>query len=134
MSLPFRNTNKFRIYPSDHVTGIVKDLDAAEAAVLELDGAGLGENLWYARGEDALHLLDVSGAHHGPLARLYRALQNLTEEHDMLSRYEKEVRAGASFIAVQVADAEDKRRVGAILKAHGSTYTHFLGKGTTESL
>ena len=134
MSLPFRNTDKFRIYPANHVTSIIEDGDEAEAAVRELDDAGFGEGLWYARGEDAVRLLDVRGEHHGPLARLYRSLQGLTKEHDMLSRYEKKVQAGASFIAVHVADPEDKHQVGKILRSHGSVYTHYLGAGTTETL
>ncbi len=134
MSAPFRNTDKFRLYPANHVTSIIENADEAEAAVRELDEAGFGENLWYARGEGALNLLDVKGEHHGPLARLYRALQHLTEERDMLNRYEEKVKEGASFIAVQLGDPKDKRQVGGILHAHGSTYTHFLGRGTTESL
>lgn len=52
----------------------------------------------------------------------------------MLSRYEQKVQAGASFIAVHLEYAKDKDRVEDILKAHGSTYMHFSGRGTTESL
>jgi len=134
MSIPFRNTDKFKIYPANHVTGIIEDIAQAEAAVQELDAAGFGDDLWYARGEEAIKLLDVKGNQHGPRARFYRALQHLTEEHGMLSKYEKKVQSGASFIAVHLTDTRDKEWVGAILKAHGSYYTHFLGQGTTEAL
>lgn len=134
MSLPFRNTDKFLLYPDNHVTTVIENEADAEAAVRALDEAGFGEKMWYARGEEAVKLIDVNGRQHGPFALLYRTIQHLTDEHDIMTRYEKKVLEGASFLSVHLKNPKDKRQVGDILKAHGAYYLHFLGHGTYKSL
>lgn len=45
MGIPFRNTDKFQIYPTNHITSILEDVGQAKAAVMELDEAGFGDGL-----------------------------------------------------------------------------------------
>jgi hypothetical protein len=57
MTLPFRNTEKIpSIYLAPSVVSIFDTIEDAEAAVIELDEAGFGKDLVYARGESARKL------------------------------------------------------------------------------
>lgn len=128
MTLPFRNTDKVpRIYPVNTVVSLFDIIEDAEAAIRELDEAGFGEDLVYARGESARKLDEAKNQ--GWLAHLYRAMQAvMTDEFGVIKRYEKKIADGSSFIIVPLSDPKDVGRVEAILKAHNVTLGHFLGR------
>lgn len=134
MTLPFRNTDKTpSIYPAPSVVCIFDTIEDAEAAVIELDEAGFGKDLVYARGESARKLDEAKNQ--GWLAHLYRAMQAvMTDEFGVIKRYEKKIADGSSFVFVPLSDPKDVDRVEAILKAHHVTLAHFLDRTSFRSL
>lgn len=135
MTLPFRNTDKpignFMLAPS--VVSMFDDVGDAEAAVRELDAAGLGDNVVYGRGESARR--GVAARNRGWLARSYRALQAvMSDEFPIIKHYEQKIAEGSSFVLVPLSDPNDVGRVATILKAHGVNLAHYLGGASFRSL
>ncbi len=123
-------------YPTDHLMGVLPSPSAADAAIAELEGAGIApDDIRVLVGEEAALRIDGRGTHHGIVARLYRLVQfTQMDQAPDFRRYEREARRGHPVVAVKETDPGRRRIVRAILRARGAHFTNFYGRLFTETL
>jgi len=123
-------------YPTNHLMGVLPSPAAADAAVAELERAGVDPAaIRVLVGEAAALRIDGRGTHHGIVARLYRLVQfTQMDQAPDFRRYELEVRRGHPVIAVKEADPARRKVIRAVLRAHGAHFTNFYGRFFTETL
>ncbi len=123
-------------YPTDHLMGILPSPAAADAAIAELQRAGVDPGaIRVLVGEEAALRIDGRGTHHGVVARLYRLLQfTQMDQAPDFRRYEREARRGHPVIAVRETDPARRKSERAVLRAHGAHFTNFYGRLFTETL
>ncbi len=116
--------------------GVLPSSSAAEAAVAELEGAGISPAAVHVLvGEEAAIRIDGRGKHHGLAARLYRLIQfTQMDQAPDFRRYELEARRGHPVIAVKETDPARRRTIRTILRRHGAHFTNFYGRLFTETL
>src|ERR1700687_4299997 len=80
--------DNFLHQPRNQLVGVVNTPEELQAAVVELNKAGFGEDaIDVLCGKDGADRLDVTGEKHGPLARLYR----FVEQAKNLGEYEQDL-------------------------------------------
>ena len=123
-------------YPTDHLMGVLPAPAAADAAVAELERAGIAPDaIRVLVGEEAALRIDGRGTHHGLAARLYRLVQfTQMDQAPDFRRYEREARRGHPVIAVKETDPARRKSIRAILRARGAHFTNFYGRFFTETL
>lgn len=123
---------RFIPYPTSHVVGTIADAKRADAAVEALVGAGFERpSLAVLHGEDGLRRLDPTGAQHGVLERLQRALIRIgarAEEYRHLMRHVDDVRAGRRVVMVPAPKTEARAVAADILNAYGAESVGFYGR------
>src|SRR6187397_597439 len=91
-------------YPTNRVVGTIADAEQAGAAVEELVEAGFDrQSIDVLHGDEDLNRLDPTGAGHGVIERLQRALIRTggpAEEYTRLMHHVQDVRAGRFVIMV----------------------------------
>jgi uncharacterized protein (TIGR02246 family) len=122
----------FISYPTNRVVGTIADAEHADAAIQALVEAGFDRQaIDVLHGEEDLNRLDPTGAEHGVLERLQRALIRTggpAEEYKHLMHHVEDVRAGR-FVIMVLAPERDRRTIAAdILDAHGAEFVGFYGK------
>ena len=86
-------------------------------------------------GQKGADRLDVTGEHHGFLARLYRFIEKFGDmESENLHDYEQELRGGHFLLAVDVPNEEKRVPVVQILESHGGHRINFYGRWQVEGL
>jgi len=123
-------------YPTDHLMGVLPSPAAVDAAIADLERAGITPDaIRVLVGEEAALRIDGRGTHHGVIARLYRLLQfTQMDQAPDFRRYEREARRGHPVIAVKETDAARRKTIRAILRAHAAHFTNFYGRFFTETL
>jgi hypothetical protein len=123
-------------YPTDHLMGVLPSPGAADAAIAELERAGIDRDaIRILVGEEAALQIDGRGTHHGLVARLYRLLQfTQMDQAPDFRRYEREARRGHPVVAVRETDPARRKVIRAALRAHGGHFTNFYGRFFTETL
>jgi uncharacterized protein (TIGR02246 family) len=119
-------------YPVNRVVGTIADAEHADAAVKALVAAGFErESIDVLHGEQDLSRLDPTGAEHGLLERLQRALIRAggpAEEHKHLMHHVEDLRAGR-FVIMVLAPERERRSIAAdSLEAHGAEFVGFYGR------
>jgi len=125
-------------YPTNRVVGTIADAEHANAAVTALVAAGFDrESIDVLHGEEDVDRLDPTGAKHGVLERLQRALIRSggpAEEYKHLMHHVEDVRAGR-FVLMVLAPERDRRTIAAdILETHGAEFVGFYGRWAWEGL
>ena len=123
-------------YPTDHLMGVLPSPAAADAAIAELERAGIAPTaIRVLVGEEAALRIDGRGTHHGLVARLYRLVQfTQMDQAPDFRRYEREARRGHPVIAVRETDPTRRTAILVILRAHRAHFTNFYGRFFTETL
>jgi hypothetical protein len=123
-------------YPTDYLMGVLPSSAASDAAIAELELAGIAPAaIRVLVGEEAALRIDGRGTHHGLVARLYRLLQfTQMDQAPDFRRYEREARRGHPVLAVKETDPARRTAIRAILRAHGAHFTNFYGRFFTETL
>jgi uncharacterized protein (TIGR02246 family) len=126
------NPPGFIPYPTNRVVGTIADAKHADAAVEALVEAGFDRQaVDVLHGAQDLNRLDPTGAEHGLLERLQRALIRTggpAEEFKHLLHHVEDVRAGR-FVIMVLAPQRERRRIAAdILDSHGAEFVGFYGK------
>ena len=100
----------FLRYPTNKLIGVVTTPEKLQVTIVALNEAGFGENeIDVLCGKEGADRLDVSGEHHGLLARLYRFIGRFGDiESKNLQEYQQELLSGHFVLAIQASD-EDKR-------------------------
>jgi hypothetical protein len=125
---PRRNEKRFYRYPKHRVVAIIDDGAQLDAAVHDLDRAGIdvaGVNVL--SGPDGAHLLDRSGADHGLRARLLRLVQGGAYESDALHAHEQALNDGHHVIYVPIRGPNDRTKTAETLRTAGGRYLLYFG-------
>jgi uncharacterized protein (TIGR02246 family) len=129
---PSSTDGGFIPYPTNRVVGTIAEAKHADAAVEALVEAGFDRpSIDVLRGEEGLRRLDPTGAEHGVLERLQRALVRVgaqVEEYQHLMRHVEDVRAGRCVVMVLAPRLEARTVAADILNAHGAEFVGFYGR------
>lgn len=120
--------------PENSVVAHIDDPEAAAAAIDALTGAGFDrDGIWVLCGEAGAERLDVSGRDHGLRGRIYRVVERIGDERELLVRAAEHLESGGLIVTVP-ADDDTKASAARILAGHGGhDMTHF-GRGHWEPL
>ena len=125
-------------YPTNRVVGTIADAEHADAAVKALVEAGFDrQSIDVLHGDEDLSRLDPTGAEHGILERLQRALIRTggpAEEYKHLMHHVEDVRAGRFVIMVLAPEREGRTIAADILNAHGAEFVGFYGRWAWQGL
>lgn len=125
---------RFIGYPNRQVLAVFDDGTAAGQAIVAVVAAGLARDAieGFAGAADA-ERFDATGARHGLLARLRRAMQfGLMDQLPALAWYEAALREGKAVVAVQTTSRPETLRVVEALKAAGAHFINRFGRFDTE--
>jgi uncharacterized protein (TIGR02246 family) len=133
-----RTERNFISYPTNRVVGTIADVGHADAAVKALVEAGFDrQSIDVLHGDEDLSRLDPTGAEHGVLERLQRALIRTggpAEEHERLMHHVEDVRAGRFVIMVLAPEREGRTVAADILNAHDAEFVGFYGRWAWQGL
>jgi hypothetical protein len=123
--------NNFLRQPRNKLVGIVDTPEEVQSAIVELNNAGFGEDaIDVLCGKEGAERLDVTGEKHGPLARLYR----FVEQAKNLREYQQDLLSGHFLIAIEAAEEDKRAQALTILRSHGGHRVNFYGKWAVEGL
>ena len=125
---------RFIGYPSRQVLAVFDDRVAADRAVVALRGQRVSSNRieTYEGGADAKRF-DATGAQHGVLAQLRRAMQfSLMDQLPAMAWYEAALREGKVVVAVRTTSRPGTLAVVEALKAAGGHFINRFGRLDTE--
>ncbi len=130
------NDNFLRYPTRNKLVGVVSTPEELQAAILELNKAGFGEDeIDVLCGKKGADRLDVTGEKHGPLARLYRFVEKFGDmEAKNLREYQQELLSGHFLIAIEAAEEDKRAQALTILESHGGHRVNFYGKWAVEGL
>ena len=84
-------------------------------------------------GDDGAAAFDGSGAGHGLLGRLYRAIQfTLVDQAPDFSYYEAAARLGRVVLSVRPKGDEQMRQAVDVMRARGGHFINYFGRFATE--
>lgn len=116
------------------VVALLDGPDEAEAAIEELAQAGFDrDRIFVLCGPKGAERLDVSGRHHGLRGRVYRLIERMGDERDLLLQSRDHLLAGGLLITVPAGE-DEKSSAARILGAHGGREMAHFGKGHWEPL
>ena len=126
-------------YPTNRVVGTIAGAEHANAVVKALVEAGFDRQfIDVLHGEEDLSRLDPTGAEHGLLERLQRALIRTggpVEEYKHLTHHVEDLLAGRFVIMILAPEREGRRIIAAdILNAHGAEFVGFYGRWAWQGL
>ena len=125
---------RFIGYPNRQVVAVFDDVPAANAAVDALVASGLAPAaIEVFRGEADAARFDATGAQHGVIAKLRRAMQfSLMDQLPAMAWYEAALREGKVVVAVRTTSRPQTLRVVNALKAAGGHFINRFGRFDTE--
>ena len=125
-------------YPTNRVVGTIADAEQSDAAVKALVEAGFDrQSIDVLHGDEDLNRLDPTGAEHGVIERLQRALIRTggpAEEYKHLMHHVEDVRAGRFVIMVLAPQREERTVAADILNEHGAEFVGFYGRWAWQEL
>ena len=129
-----RGVASFIGYPNRKVLGVLDDQAALDRAVAAIKALGITEpDIETFKGAADAERFDATGARHGLLARLRRAMQfGLMDQLPALAWYEAALRENRHVIAIKTADPTTTRTVVEALKAVGAHFINRFGRFNTE--
>jgi hypothetical protein len=114
--------------PVNRVMALLSGPDEVAAAVEELVQAGFDrDEIFVLCGPKGAERLDVSGRHHGLHGRVYRFVERIGDEREMLLRSRDHLAAGG-FVLTVPADDSDKTTAAHVLSQHGAHGMVHFGK------
>lgn len=121
-------------YGHSRLVAVFDTSTEAQAATDELTACGLGEAFDVHCGQEAARRIDFSGADHGPLARMSRALHTLTAEGTHMEHYERELQAGHCVVIAATKNDDDARTALRVFEAHGGHFINQFDFWTVETV
>jgi hypothetical protein len=120
--------------PENRVLAHLDTPDALSAAVKDLAQAGfVRDEIFVLCGPRGAERLDVSGRDHGLPGRVYRIMEWMGDEREVLHRSGDHLAAGGLVVTVPV-DESAKATAARILAEHGGHDIAHFGKGHWEPL
>jgi hypothetical protein len=125
---------RFIGYPNRQVVAVFDDHAAAERAAAALRSRGFpGRELESFAGAADAERFDATGARHGLMARLRRAMQfGLMDQLPAMAWYEAALREGKEVVAVRTRSRADTLGVVDVLKSTGGHFINRFGRFDTE--
>ncbi len=123
-------------YPTNRLLAAFRDPTHAAAAAAELaQSVVTTRDVAILRGDEGARRFDGTGAAHGPLGRLQRAVSFTTSDQapDM-AWYEAAIRNGGAVLMVRVRGDEQKTKAREIVRRHGGHFINYYGRLATEEL
>ena len=128
------NTGHFYFYPSNRLVGVVNDTSTVLALLHNLSASGVAKgDVTVLTGEDGQRWLDPEGERHGPLGRLVRWSEGLTDEHTEVRQYAAEIADGGFVVATHIQ--RHATTFGAVLVAYrqvGARLLRYYGPAMIE--
>ena len=128
--------SRFIGYPAQRVLAVADDDATADRAMAALAEAGvdLARVERFSGPEDAL-AFDATGASHGTLARVRRAIEfGLMDQLPDMAWYEVAAREGRTVMSVPAADAAVGQHVAAALLGAGAHFINRYGRLETQDI
>jgi hypothetical protein len=123
------------LFPYKSVVAVIDDAAYLEAAVHALVDAGFAEaDVGILSGEAGVQMIDAKGERKGLLARLFRIVDRLGEEHEHTARHVAALEAGGFVVVVAAPDDGAKARAHAALATHGGHFINYYSHWQTEEL
>jgi len=120
--------------PENRVIALLDGPDEAEAAIGELTAEGFErDQISVLCGPKGAERLDVSGRHHGLRGRIYRLVERIGDQRELLVRAGDHLAAGGLLLTVP-ADDSQKAAAARILGSHGGHDMAHFGRGHWEPL
>lgn len=124
----------FLTAPENRVLAQMDDPHAVAAAIDDLARAGFDrDNIWVLCGPEGARRLDVTGRDHGLKGRIYRVIERIGDERELLLRSEEHLAAGGLVVTVPTDD-QAKQTAARILGEHGGHDMAHFGKWQWEPL
>jgi hypothetical protein len=124
-----------RLFPYNSVVAVIDDAAHLEAAVDALLAGGFAEaDVGILSGAAGVQRIDAKGERKGLLARLFRIVDRLGEEHEHTARHVDALEAGSFVVVVAVPDDAAKARAHAALATHGGHFINYYSHWQTEDL
>jgi hypothetical protein len=126
-------------YPRGRILAVFDTALAADTAVAAVRALGTtgtdGADMERFEGAADADRFDASGARHGPVARVLRAVQfSLMDQLPALAWYEAALRDGKVVLAFGVGDRAATQRLVAALRTAGGHFINRFGRLSTEEL
>lgn len=125
---------RFIGYPNRQVVAVFDDRAAADAAVTTLIATGIARDAieTFAGAADA-ERFDATGARHGLVARLRRAMQfGLMDQLPAMAWYEAALREGKAVVAIRTTSRPETLLVVEALTGAGAHFINRFGRFDTE--
>jgi hypothetical protein len=120
--------------PENRVLAQMDDPQGVAAAIDDLARAGFDrDNVWVLCGPEGARRLDVTGRDHGLKGLIYRVVERMGDEREVLLRSEQHLAAGGLVVTVP-ADDQAKQTAVRILGEHGGHDMAHFGKWHWEPL
>src|SRR5262249_18430060 len=137
--MEFRSLNEgdsWLSIPTDKVIGSVSTTEELKTAITKLNAAGFAQDqVSVLCGKEGASRLDVTGAQHGLMGRLYRFVEEFGDmDLKLLKDYQEELLGGHFVVAVDVKDEDERKRVTGFLVSHGGHRVNFFGRWEIENL
>jgi len=123
-------------YPFDRMLAAFHDPVQAAAAAAAVRATGIRDrDITILRGTEGALRLDGSGAAHGLIARLRRAVDfTMMDQLVDFAHYEDAVKAGGATLMVKVRGDGPKSAVVRALEANGGHFINYYGRFATEEI
>jgi hypothetical protein len=123
-------------YPRGRLYAVIDDPGAGAPAAGALVAAGIGPSrVEILRGDTAADSFDGTGARHGLLARIRRALEfTLMDQMPDFAWYEAAIREGRTVVSVRTNDRGVVRRAAEVLLDRGAHFVNYFGRFATEEI
>jgi hypothetical protein len=129
-------TRRFIGYPAGWTLSVIGDAAAADAAVAELQTAGIGAyDVIVLAGTNCADQIARLGTSTGLAARIRRGVQFVTmDQMPDLHVYELAMEQGHPLLGIRVADSEKRMAAIDILRRHGAHFINRFGDWATEEI
>jgi hypothetical protein len=118
-----------------HVLGVVNTTDQVDGLIDDLHKTRVPDSdIEILRGEGDTEALDIGEGSEGIVAKIERAAETFSEEHELDEIYQRELEAGRLVIGVPVTDALDKSSAQRLLEKHGGRFINYYGSWAVEEL
>ena len=123
-------------YPRGRLYAVIDDPGAGPRAVQALVSAGIdASRVEVLRGDTAADTFDGTGARHGPLARVRRAVEfTLMDQMPDFAWYEAAIREGRTVVSVRTNSGDVARDVANVLLGLEAHFINYFGRFATEEI
>ncbi len=115
-------------YPTNTVFGVVDDAETAEAIVSKLEEMPLNQDsINILCDEVVTEQIEEYRKEHPIKARIDHVMTFMSNESELVDRYNQQLNNGNVIVSTQVTDEEQAHEVADLMREHGATYINYFG-------